>query len=114
MGGFVLTCEHNDSLPKIAAEHGFSDYQTIWQRPENAELRQRRSNPNALLAGDRVFIPDREPKTVTAATGGRYRYVLKGEATRLRIQLLDATGVPLASAPVQLTVDGKQVSVTTD
>jgi hypothetical protein len=114
MGGFLLTCERNDSLPRIAAEHGFSDYHTIWLLPENAELRQRRPNPNVLLAGDQVFITDREDKTVTAATGGRYRYVLKGQATRLRIRLLDATGVPLASAAVQLTVDGKQAAVTTD
>jgi hypothetical protein len=111
---FLHTCERSDSMPKIAAEYGFSDYRTIWELPENAALRERRPNPNVLTAGDKVFIPDKQDKSVTAATGAKHSYTLKGKPERLRIKLLDATGAPLASARVQLTVDGKPSTVTTD
>src|SRR5438132_941146 len=111
---FTLTCEKGDSMSKIAAENGFADYNTVWQCPENAQLRQQRDNPNVLSAGDQVFVPDKQPKTVTAATGSEHKYTLKGKATRLRLLILDFAGSPLKNASLQLTVDGQTATVTTD
>ena len=108
------TCEKGDSMPKIADEYGFSDYHTIWDLPDNAELRQRRPNPNVLAAGDRVVIPDKQDKQLTAATGQKHAFTLKGKATHLRLKLLDFAGTPLRTAQVQLTVDGNTSTVTTD
>jgi hypothetical protein len=101
-------------MPKIAAEYGFSDYRTIWQLPENAALRDRRPNPNVLAAGDEVFIPDKQDKAVSAATGAKHSFTLKGKATHLRLVLLDFAGTPLRKTPVRITVDGKTSTVTTD
>ena len=111
---FTHTCEKGDSMPKIAAEYGFADYNTIWQRPENDALRGQRDNPNVLAAGDQVYIPDKQPKTVQAATGAKHSYTLKGKSTHLRIKILDFAGSPLKSASLQLTVDGQTSTVTTD
>jgi len=108
------TCEKGDSMPKIAAEYGFSDYRTIWELPENAELRDCRRNPNVLAAGDQVVIPDKQDKVVRAATGAKHSYTLKGKATHLRLKLLDFAGAPLKQTQVQITVDGKTSTVTTD
>lgn len=108
------TCEKGDSMPKIAAEYGFSDYHTIWDLPDNAELRRRRANPNVLAAGDVVIIPDKQDKQLTVATGARHAFTLKGQATRLRLQLLDFAGTPVKNAPVQITVDGATSTITSD
>lgn len=108
------TCEKGDSMPKIAAEYGFSDYHTIWDLPDNAELRQRRANPNVLSAGDVVIIPDKQDKQQSAATGAKHSFTLKGKATRLRLQLLDFAGTPVKNAQIQITVDGKTSTITSD
>jgi len=111
---FTLTVEQGDTLARIADEHGFSDYKTIWDRPENAELRQQRDNPNVLSPGDKIFIPDKTAKTVTCATGSAHRFTLKGTATRLRLVLLDLGGAPLKNTAVELTVEGQTSTVHTD
>jgi hypothetical protein len=107
-------CEKGDSLPKIAAEYGFSDYHTIWDLPDNAELRTQRPNPNVLAAGDRLIIPDKQDKQLAVTVGAKHAFTLKGKATRLRLQLLDLAGAPLKSTPIQITVDGKTSTVSTD
>ena len=48
---FTHTCEKGDSMPKIAAEYGFADYNTIWQRPENDALRKRHAPLKDFVAG---------------------------------------------------------------
>jgi len=36
------TVKQGDYLAKIAKNHGFSDYKTIWAHPQNAELKSKR------------------------------------------------------------------------
>ncbi|MCW5747629.1 MAG: LysM peptidoglycan-binding domain-containing protein [Alphaproteobacteria bacterium] len=53
-----------DYLTKIAHDHGFDDWRTIYNSPENAAFRARRPNPNLIYPGDRIVIP----KVVTGVT----------------------------------------------
>jgi LysM domain len=48
-----------DHLSDIATALGFSSYETIWNHPKNAKLKQKRVNPNVLFPGDTLFIPDK-------------------------------------------------------
>ena len=52
------TVQPGDSLKKIAAKHGFSDYREIYDHPSNAPFRAKRPNPNVILPGDVIVIPD--------------------------------------------------------
>jgi hypothetical protein len=45
-------------MASIAAESGFS-WEFLWARPQNQQLRALRKNPNVLMEGDEVFIPER-------------------------------------------------------
>src|SRR6185503_19739164 len=81
--GVLYTVKQGDHLMKIAERFGFSTYETIWNRPENAELKNKRDSPNLLLPGDRLFIPDKDDKTVDAATGRLHRFKLK--QTKLKL-----------------------------
>jgi hypothetical protein len=51
-------------------------WETIWNAPENKELRRERPQPGVLLAGDRISIPDLRPKTLALATGKRRKIPL--------------------------------------
>jgi len=52
--------KQGDYLSKLAHLLGF-DAQTVWNDPKNAELKEQRSDPAMLQAGDILFVPD-EPK----------------------------------------------------
>jgi Putative peptidoglycan binding domain len=110
---FYLTVEQGDHLAKIADEHGFADWHTIWDDPGNADLKKKR-DPHTLLPGDKLFIPDKQPKSVSVTTGAPRRFMLKGKGIKLRVKLLDFVGKPLENASIQLTIDGQSGPTTTD
>ena len=58
-----------DCLSSIARAYGFADYRTIWDHAQNARLKQERQNPDVLLPGDRVFIPDKGDRKPHIAHG---------------------------------------------
>ncbi len=108
------TVEQGEHLSRIAKEYGFADYHTIWDHPENAELKQRRLNPNVLYPGDQVFIPDRQEKQELRATEQRHRFRVKGQGLRLRVVARDAENQPIANARCVLAVEGNFHELTTD
>ncbi|MFY7973227.1 MAG: PGRP and LysM peptidoglycan-binding domain-containing protein [Rubrivivax sp.] len=90
------TVKPGDCLSTIAARHGFSRWQDVYEHGANAELRQRRPDPNVLHPGDVVMVPALRERTEAAATGQRHHFVYKPPRRKLRIQLLDDAGLPLA------------------
>lgn len=112
--GFYLTIEPGDHLAAIADEHGFADPQTLWQAPENAELRQRRSNPSLLAPGDQLFVPDKQARKVTVATGATHRFRLKDASVRLRVRLRDPLDQPIANQACQVELDGAATTAQLD
>jgi hypothetical protein len=101
-----------ECLSSIAYAHGFF-WQTLWEHPANAELKQKRVDARILLPGDVVRIPEREAKSVRAATGRRHRFRVRGVPERLLLQILE-NGVARANAPYVLTIDGVEQKGTTD
>lgn len=96
-----------ECLTELADRYGFF-WEQLWDHPENAELRALRGNPNVLLPGDSVFIPDIEPKAVSCATKARHVFRLKGIPAKLVFQLLDESGAPRAGLPYTLEVTGAE------
>lgn len=111
MGEYVV--RQGDSTASIAYRHGFF-WETIWNHSSNSELRERRDNPNILNPGDVIFLPDKEQKEVSGATGQRHRFRRKGVPERLRIRLLDEYDEPRAGVSYTLEIDGNLLNGTTD
>ena len=101
--------EVGDCLSSIADKFGFF-WETLWDDPNNAELRARRSDPNVLMPGDSVFVPDKREKTEPGETGEVHVFQLQGVPAILRIQFVDEDGNPRANVPYTIVVDGKPVS----
>lgn len=70
----------------IAAKSGLH-WETIWNDPSNAELKQRRKAPEMLLPGDLVHVPDRQPGEVGVASGQRHRFRRSGGTHTARIRV---------------------------
>lgn len=108
------TVKQGDHLSKIAQKHGFADYRTIWDHPNNAELKKKRQNPHILSPGDKIFIPVKEVKEESGATGQRHRFKWHGHQLKLRLRLLDFDNQPLANTKCDLHIEGKTHELTTD
>jgi len=105
--------KQGDCIESIAFEKGFF-WETIWNLPENAELKLERKDPNVLLAGDQVFIPDKREKTDVCATEQRHRFRRKGVPSMLRIVLEDEERKPRTGVQYTLEIDGQLFSGETD
>ena len=106
--------EQGEHLSQIAKQYGFRDYNTIWDHPSNAELKQKRQNPNVLFPGDSVFIPDKEEKTVERPTGQQHRFQLKGKPLMLRVVIRDFDHEPLTNTKCTIQIGGQEKELTTD
>ena len=102
-----------ECVSSIAYEKGFF-WQTLWNHGENAALKQKRQNPNVLLEGDNLYIPDLRPKQIPCATGAQYKFILLGVPEKLRMTLKDANHKPRPNLPYTLVIDGKPHKGVTD
>ena len=123
-GAYVV--KQGDCLESIAFAHGLW-WRTIQDAPENEEL-ERARGPNILLPGDRLFVPERTPKSVDCATDKRHRFELKGVPSQVRIRVLEwipsdapdvdppaaAAAQPRADLPYVLEIDGRLFTGQTD
>lgn len=97
--------KQGDCIASIACEQGFFPG-TLWNHPENAQLKKLRRDPNILLEGDVVHVPDKRRKEVSGATETRHRFRRKGVPEMLRVVLQDQHDQPRADVPYLLTIDG--------
>lgn len=101
-----------EGVSKIAYAYGRFP-ETVWNDPDNAQLRQRRDDANMLVPGDVLVVHDLRPKVEAAPTGQLTRFVLKTTPAQLRLQLTVGDDV-LANLPYVLTVDGVRRQGNTD
>ena len=57
----VHKVEPGESLYSIAHKYGIACWQSIYEHPDNADLRRRRPNPHVLHPGDEVRVPEKCP-----------------------------------------------------
>lgn len=106
--------QQGEHLSQIAERYGFRDYETIWNHPKNAQLRELRKTPNVLFPGDIVHIPDKEEKKESRATGKTHPFVVRGVPLFLHLALRDFDNEPLADTDCTLEVEGKSLALKTD
>lgn len=108
------TVVQGDHISKIAKDNGFTDYSVIWDHPNNADLKKQRQNPNILLAGDQVFIPDMEQKQESGDTDKKHTFTVDKKDLKLSLVLEDVYEKPIAAAKCSVSVDGDMLDLTTD
>jgi N-acetylmuramoyl-L-alanine amidase len=80
------TVKSGDCISSIAFENGFFP-DTIWNHPENAALKADRVDPNVLLPGDQVFVPDKTEKQELCVTNKRHVFRRRGVPQFVKIQM---------------------------
>jgi hypothetical protein len=74
--------EKSEWIGSIAARHGHKSWDLVWNHPRNSTLRKKR-DPNLLVEGDLVWVPEVELKHEEAATETRHRYRLERQKDKL-------------------------------
>ena len=98
------TVAPGECLASIAERYGFTNPRLIYDHPANEALRRARPDPNVLLAGDQVVVPDLKVRTLeSVATEHRYRFVVAREPTWLRLRLQEAAGIPRSGLPYEVS-----------
>jgi hypothetical protein len=91
-------------MASIASKHRF-EWETLWDLPENADLKNARKDPHVLHPGDEVFIPDLRVQEIPCQTDMRHHFVLKNNREQLRIVLTDEDDKPIAGESYVLEID---------
>jgi hypothetical protein len=99
------TVQDGDTLIRLAHQHGFADWRTIWSRDENATLRGQR-DPQRLVAGDQVFVPDKAERWMRVSADARHTFELSRPRALLRVALTDRFGDALKRDRYEVTIDG--------
>lgn len=97
--------KQGDCVSSIAYENGFFP-DAIWNHPDNSDLKQKRRNPNVLMDGDTIIIPDKELREVSKSTDQEHKFKRKGVPERLNIKLLDYNHQPRTNLPYKIQIDG--------
>lgn len=102
--------KQGETLLGLAVANGLESWKDILDRPENAELKKKRSDPGILKAGDRVFIPNRQMGHEPAAVDAKHTFKIGPPKAWLRLAVKDAAGDALADRKYELAVAGKTLS----
>jgi hypothetical protein len=112
VGGGHYEVEQGECIKSIAYDHGLF-WETLWNRSENAQLKQKREDPSVLFPGDVVFIPDRKEKSESGQTDRRHRFRRRGVPASTGLQLI-CNGEPLPNKDYWLEIDGELSTGITD
>jgi hypothetical protein len=75
-----------ESVMSIAHEHGFL-WETLWNHPKNSQLKAKRGDPNVLMPGDVLHIPDRGERKESAGVEQCHNFKRKGIPAVVRLVL---------------------------
>lgn len=101
----VHRVRQGESVATLAARGGVHP-ESIWEHPDNAELKELRKNPFVLKPGDLITIPDPEPREENVATERVHEFILSRALAQFEARFLDE-GVPRANWKYYLWVDGE-------
>lgn len=110
----TYTVKAGDTIVSIAYAKGFRSWETIYNHEKNAALRETHSIPGELFAGEQLFIPDKQTKTVECETGKKQTFTLKTLKAYVRLLLEDEEGQPYARKKYRVTAGGQTFEGFTD
>ena len=107
-----ITARAGDCVLSIADKHGLF-WETVWDDPENAELKEKREDPMVLVKGDIVSVLDLRPREESIQTEGTHQFRRKGIPCKIRVRF-SRNDEPRAYESFRAEVDGMTIEGKTD
>ena len=92
-------------IGSIAAKNGHDSWRELFDDRKNSSLKSKRSDPNLLVTGDRVFITPVKPKDETGGTETTHVFGLKRDKDLFQIRLVDADMYLNAFGPIPYVLE---------
>lgn len=92
-----------DRMSKIAHQHGYKDYKLLYLAQPDS-LRKKRPNPEILMPGDEIVLPDKIEEKHSAKDKKAHKYEEDTALPEVRVKLLSA-GTPLADRTFTVMAD---------
>jgi hypothetical protein len=108
----IHNIKRGDCIDQIAEKHGLLP-DTVWDHPDNNELKTLRKDKNILYTGDKLFIPDNRLKIEKVAAGAKYKFIRKAVPTKFKLQL-KKNATPRANSAYTLHIDNDTFEGKTD
>ena len=106
--------KQGEHLSGITADYGFPGFTTLWNRPDNAALKQKRENPHVLLPGDKVFVPDKTVKEYSRPADNQHTLEVLTKPLFLKLELCREYDDPIANTACDLVVGSDTFALTSD
>lgn len=104
-----------ESLLELAYSGGFDSWKTVWNHEANAELRQLRKDPQVLLPGDELAVPQRNVVPKEACPVDKvHRFRLVRPRAWVNLRMVDGDGEPLSNKRFELRLERQTHDGTTD
>ncbi len=104
--------QDGECLSSIGFETGLLP-KTIWEAPENAELRKQRTSPHLLVPGDKVVVPDLRERSYDFPSEMRYRFQRSNVPEKLRLKMM-SFNTPRANVDYRLDFENQTITGKTD
>lgn len=113
------TCKDHDHISKIAAQHLYFDWETIWNASDNSSLKGTRSNAHLLFTGDEswagrngdtVNLPQKEGEDKQNCDNEYTYKIVEPKKLYLNIRILNVDFSPIKKAQYELKIEGKKAT----
>ncbi len=104
-----IVCQ-GDFLAKVAARLGF-DAEVVWKDEKNADLRAQRDNPDQLVTGDVLYVPEPTRKWLPLKVGATNAFAAPRPKVKIHLRFV-AEGKALANE--KYAIEGEDLKGTTD
>ena len=112
------TVVQGECFISIAAKYGFgSKWKDLYDHEENADLKEKRTDPFCLMPGDIVNIPegvDSYTDPIKVKKGQKHTFIIHRPKALLILKMIDIKNEPIADAPYELHIDEKIIKGNTD
>ena len=112
--GIYHTVSQGECFSSLAYKYGFENYRSIFDHPENEELKKTRQNPNILYPNDVVYIPETDLKEYDGATDQKHTFILMHEKVMFRVAVKDENDKPFANTRYELHIEKEVFEGKTD
>lgn len=102
-----VTVKAGETLLSIADANGFSDWQYVWNA--NADLKEKRPDPNVLAPGDTLTVPDPRAKEVTKPTNEVHKFRMKRAFALVDLVLRDDHGYKMKNVKYEIRISDDEI-----
>ncbi len=108
----IHTVAQGETLTRIARQYNYSSWEALYNHPANAEFRKLRYNPHILYPGDKIVIPDIEPKKMGVSTTNLHIFCLSKPTEVFKLKIENSLGRSWVGVRAVMDVAGKKQDVT--